>query len=114
MPGPAAVDPVSHPHRRLSADQAREHLAALPGWAWADERGGLIRRDFSFADFAQAFGFMTQCALVAERMNHHPEWSNVYRRVSVTLTTHDVQGLSARDIELARAMDAIAHKQNER
>ncbi|MEY2736864.1 MAG: hypothetical protein RLZ58_2273 [Pseudomonadota bacterium] len=93
---------------RLSAEQARTHLQSLPLWAWADERGGLIRRDFAFADFTQAFGFMAQCALVAERMNHHPEWNNVYRHVSVTLTTHDVQGLSLRDIELARQMDAIA------
>jgi 4a-hydroxytetrahydrobiopterin dehydratase len=99
---------------KLTIEQARQALAELPGWTLHSMRGGCITREFEFADFVQAFGFMTQCALVAERMNHHPEWSNVYRRVSVTLTTHDVQGLSARDIELARAMDAIAHKQNER
>ena len=93
---------------KLTIEQARQALTELPGWTLHTTRGGCITREFEFADFMQAFGFMTQCALVAERMNHHPEWSNVYRRVSVTLTTHDVQGLSARDIELARAMDAIA------
>ena len=73
-----------------------------------DERGGLIARQFVFQDFVQAMGFMTQVALVAERSNHHPEWFNVYNRVEVVLTTHDVQGLSRRDIDLAQAMERIA------
>ena len=93
---------------KLGRDDVAPLLAGLPGWAWGDERGGLLRRTYDFADFVQAFGFMSQVALVAERMNHHPEWSNVYRHVSVTLTTHDAQGLTMRDIELARQMDALA------
>ncbi len=93
---------------KLGRDDVAPLLAGLPGWTWGDERGGLLRRTYDFADFVQAFGFMSQVALVAERMNHHPEWSNVYRHVSVTLTTHDAQGLTMRDIELARQMDALA------
>lgn len=65
-----------------------------------------ISREFVFADFAQAFGFMTQIAIQAEKQNHHPEWSNVYNRVTITLTTHDINGLSQRDIELALYADA--------
>jgi 4a-hydroxytetrahydrobiopterin dehydratase len=89
---------------RLSADEARAHLAELPQWRH-DEQRGAIARQFDFADFVEAFAFMTRVALWAERRNHHPEWSNVYNRVSVTLTTHDVGGLSINDIELARLMD---------
>lgn len=80
--------------------------AELPAWTYAAERGGTITRSFEFADFVQAFGFMTQVALVAEKRNHHPEWSNVYHRVTITLTTHDAGGLSAKDIDLALAADA--------
>lgn len=80
----------------------------LPQWQYRPQRGGLIQRDFLFEDFVQAFGFMTQLALAAERLNHHPEWTNVYNRVSITLTTHDVQGLSTRDIELAQIADRLA------
>ena len=82
-----------------------------PGWShwhFGAERGGLMTRTLVFADFAQAFGFMAQVALIAERRNHHPEWFNVYNRVDITLTTHDVQGLSQRDLDLARAIDAVA------
>lgn len=93
---------------KLDLETAAVQLAQLPQWTLSADRGGCLRREFVFADFVQAFGFMSQVALVAERMNHHPEWHNVYRRVSVHLTTHDVAGLSLRDIELARAMDAIA------
>jgi 4a-hydroxytetrahydrobiopterin dehydratase len=89
---------------RLSADEARAHLAGLPQWRH-DEQRGAIARQFDFADFIDAFAFMTEVALWAEKRNHHPEWSNVYSRVSVTLTTHDVSGLSMNDIELARLMD---------
>lgn len=80
-------------------------LAAHPEWSLVD---GKLRREFGFADFVQAFGFMSQVALVAERSDHHPEWFNVYSRVRVDLTTHDANGISARDFRLAEAMDVIA------
>ena len=66
-----------------------------------------IEREFRFKDFAQAWGFMSRVALLAEKQDHHPEWSNVYNKVSITLTTHDAGGLSDRDIKLARAIDAL-------
>jgi 4a-hydroxytetrahydrobiopterin dehydratase len=91
--------------KRIDAATAGELLATLPGWRYSAERGGLIARDYVFADFAEAFGFMAQVAVLAQGRNHHPEWSNVYHRVSVVLTTHDVDGLSMNDVELARAMD---------
>jgi 4a-hydroxytetrahydrobiopterin dehydratase len=78
----------------------------LPDWQFGAERGGTIRREFVFADFVQAFAFMTRVALVAEKNDHHPEWSNVYNRVTITLTTHDAGGLTAKDVALARAADA--------
>ena len=93
---------------KLTSTQLTPLLAALPGWRFDVQRGGLIERDYVFRDFAQAFGFMAQVALVAERSNHHPEWFNVYNKVKVTLTTHDVDGLSMKDIELARFMDRVA------
>jgi 4a-hydroxytetrahydrobiopterin dehydratase len=77
------------------------------GWLYADERGGLIRKTFLFKNFAQAFGFMTQLALYAEKHNHHPEWFNVYKRVELTLTTHDVGGISPLDIAFAQQADAV-------
>ncbi len=77
------------------------------GWAMVEGRDA-IRREFRFANFVAAFGWMTQVALVAEKLDHHPEWSNVWNRVSVTLITHDCDGLSALDIELARKMDSLA------
>ena len=80
-------------------------LAKLPGWQLRD---GKLHREFVFADFVAAFGFMTRAALVAERMNHHPEWFNIYKRVQVDLTTHEAGGISQRDIELAAAMDRLA------
>ncbi|HQT67056.1 MAG: 4a-hydroxytetrahydrobiopterin dehydratase [Rhodospirillales bacterium 20-60-12] len=79
----------------------------LPHWQVSDD-GTSINRRFTFADFAQAWGFMTHVALMAEKQDHHPEWSNVYNRVSITLTTHDAAGLSARDVKLALAIDQIA------
>ncbi len=69
-----------------------------------------IKRDFKFADFNEAFGFMTRIALKADKMDHHPEWFNVYNNVSITLSTHDCQGLSSRDITLATFIDSIANK----
>lgn len=93
---------------KLTPTDARALLQTLPDWRFDAARGGLIAREFVFQDFAQAFGFMSQIALVAERRNHHPEWFNVYNRVQVTLTTHDAGGLSMKDIELARTMDRVA------
>jgi 4a-hydroxytetrahydrobiopterin dehydratase len=86
---------------RLDIPMATELIADLPGWRCEDVRGGVLRREFVFADFVQAFGFMTQLALAAEKRDHHPEWFNVYNRVDITLTTHDVGGISMRDIEMA-------------
>jgi len=79
----------------------------LPGWTMVDGRDA-IARTFKFKDFNAAFGFMTRAALVAEQMNHHPEWFNVWNRVDVTLSTHDAGGLTERDLKLAEAMDRIA------
>ena len=93
---------------KLDPAQLRELLAGLPAWRYAEERGGTLTRDFRFTGFAQAFAFMTQVALGAERRDHHPEWRNVYNRVTITLTTHDAGGLTLRDIELARLADAAA------
>lgn len=93
---------------KLADSQLPALLAALPAWEFRPERGGLIVRQFVFRDFAQAMGFMCQVAVVAEKRNHHPEWSNVYNRVEVVLTTHDVNGLSMNDVELARYMDQVA------
>ncbi|MCC5993267.1 MAG: 4a-hydroxytetrahydrobiopterin dehydratase [Rhodobacteraceae bacterium] len=77
------------------------------GWQMVEGRDA-IAKTFVFKDFAAAFGWMTGCALIAEKMNHHPEWENVYKTVKVTLSTHDVDGLSDLDIRLARAMDRLA------
>ena len=90
---------------RLSEAELARALAELPGWSLA---AGKLHREFRFADFNAAFGFMTRVALEAERANHHPEWSNVWNRVVVDLTTHDSGGITASDVELARKMDAIA------
>ena len=93
---------------KLTQNQIRDLLPTLPAWTFADERGGLIRRSFKFGDFAQAFAFMTQMAIHAERSNHHPEWFNVYNRVEVTLATHDAGGVTELDIRLADFMNRIA------
>jgi 4a-hydroxytetrahydrobiopterin dehydratase len=81
-------------------------LAALAGWSVVPGRDA-IQKSYRFKTFVEAFGFMSQVALLAERMDHHPEWFNVYNRVDVTLTTHDANGLSERDVKLAKAMDAL-------
>ena len=88
---------------RIGADKALEKLS---GWARAQGDRDAIARTYRFADFNAAFGFMTRVALKADKMDHHPEWSNVYNRVAITLTTHD--GVTALDIELARFMDEAA------
>jgi 4a-hydroxytetrahydrobiopterin dehydratase len=92
---------------RLGEAERATALAGLDGWTSVDGRDA-ITKVFTFADFQEAFAFMTRAALFAERMNHHPEWSNVYRTVTVTLSTHDADGLTERDIELAEAMDRFA------
>ncbi|PCC72839.1 pterin-4-alpha-carbinolamine dehydratase [Nannocystis exedens] len=92
---------------RLSPEARAAALAALPGWREVEGRDAIFR-SLRFADFRAAFGFMAQVALVAERMNHHPEWFNVYSRVDVTLSTHDAGGLTRLDVELAQAIDRIA------
>ena len=94
-----------HDIEKLDPAKVTELLATLKQWRYDDQRGA-ITRDFVFVDFVQAFAFMTQVALHAENHNHHPEWSNVYNRVSITLTTHDADGLTERDIDLARFADA--------
>lgn len=81
-------------------------LKSFPGWHH-DEARGAITREFSFKGFTEAFAFMTQIALAAEKRNHHPDWSNVYNKVSITLTTHDAQGLTQRDIDLALYVDEV-------
>ena len=90
----------------LSEAERADALDGLPEWDYDDARDA-ITRSLVFADFVEAFGFMTQVALMAEKANHHPEWRNVYNRVEILLTTHDAGGLSHRDIEMAAAIDAI-------
>jgi len=90
---------------RLEPDEIARRLATLAGWTVA---GGKLHREYRFADFVEAFGFMTRAALVAERMNHHPEWFNVWNTVRIDLTTHDAGGITARDFELAAAMQHAA------
>jgi 4a-hydroxytetrahydrobiopterin dehydratase len=89
----------------LDADEVTKRLAELAGWTL---RAGKLHREYKFADFVEAFGFMASVALVAERMNHHPEWSNVWSTVVVDLTTHDAGGITADDFALATAMERLA------
>ncbi len=91
--------------RRLGEHEIETRLASMPAWRVVD---GKLRREFRFADFVESFGFMARAALVAERMGHHPEWCNVYNRVVVDLSTHDVGGISERDFALAAALDRLA------
>jgi len=99
---------MTGPRNKLLSEIDREEaLEALDAWDH-DEARDAIARQFVFKDFTEAFAFMTRIALFAEKMDHHPEWSNVWNRVDVLLTTHDCGGLSAKDIELAQLIDAIA------
>ena len=91
---------------KLSADARKAALARLSGWSEVSGRDAISRK-FTFKDFNQAFGFMTRAALVAEKMDHHPEWFNVYKTVEVTLATHDAGGVTELDVKLAEAMDKI-------
>ena len=90
--------------RVLNDAEIGSALERLDGWRLEDEK---LRRDFVFADFVRAFGFMTQVAILAERANHHPEWSNVYKRVRIDLMTHESRGITERDTALAAEIDAL-------
>ena len=92
---------------QLSSSQVENELSKLEGWTLVEGRSA-IARSFIFGNFVEAFGFMTRAALVAEKMDHHPEWSNVYKTVDVMLTTHSAGGITELDIKLADAMDRLA------
>jgi 4a-hydroxytetrahydrobiopterin dehydratase len=93
--------------QRLSGEARKSALGRLKGWSEVNGRDAIAKK-FVFADFNQAFGFMTRAALVAEKLDHHPEWFNVYKTVDVTLSTHDAGGLTDLDIKLAEMMDKLA------
>lgn len=90
----------------LNEQERADALDGLPDWDYQDGRDA-ITRSFTFNGFSEAFAFMTQVALMAEKADHHPEWSNVYNRVDILLTTHDAGGLSARDVDLAGQIDTL-------
>ncbi|ARC87326.1 4a-hydroxytetrahydrobiopterin dehydratase [Rhodovulum sp. MB263] len=94
---------------KLTEDERRLELSSLfaHGWAKTEGRDAIVKT-YEFGDFVSAFGFMTRAALCAEKMDHHPDWTNVYKTVEVTLSTHDAGGLTMKDVELARKMDALA------
>jgi 4a-hydroxytetrahydrobiopterin dehydratase len=91
--------------RKLTDEEVRSELGKLPGWS---VQAAKLHKEYKFADFAHAFGFMATAAVMIEKMNHHPEWSNVYNRVTVDLTTHDAGGVTARDVELARLLEDLS------
>jgi 4a-hydroxytetrahydrobiopterin dehydratase len=91
----------------LSDEERAAALQGLPEWRY-DEAERAIRRDFCFADFSAAFAFMTRAALAAEKADHHPDWSNSWNKVAVALSTHSAGGVTAKDVELAKAMDGFA------
>lgn len=93
------------PATRLSDAEIAASLTQLPDWRY---EGGVLRRSYRFPDFVRAFSFMTACAMRIQEMDHHPEWSNVYGNVEVTLVTHDASGVTARDVELARRIESLA------
>ncbi len=90
---------------RLSQTDIDEKLENLPGWSVVNEK---LRKEFQFDSFNQAFGFMTRAAMEIEKMNHHPEWFNVYNRITVELTTHDAGGITNNDVNLARILNSLA------
>jgi len=90
---------------KLSPQQLEAALAGLPGWLIA---AGKLHREYRFPNFVHAFGFMATAAIAIEKMNHHPEWFNVYNRVTIDLTTHDAGGITQKDVDLARLLDSIA------
>lgn len=89
---------------KMTAQQIQTGLGDLAGWELKNDK---LRRELKFKNFVQAFGFMTQIAVLAEQMNHHPEWSNVYNRVTIDLTTHEAGGISQLDFDLAAKIDAV-------
>jgi 4a-hydroxytetrahydrobiopterin dehydratase len=93
--------------QRLSREDSLAELAGLDGWTLAEDAGSITRR-FTFRNFSEAFAFMTRAALAAEKLDHHPDWSNVYKTVDVTLSTHDAGGLTELDFKLARKMNGFA------
>lgn len=93
---------------KLAGAKRQEALASLPGWVEVAGRDA-IRKSFAFKHFNAAWGFMSRVALAAERMDHHPEWSNVYNRVDITLSTHEAAGVTERDIKLARFIETVAY-----
>lgn len=93
--------------QKLTTDAVETGMNELDGWSMVEGREA-IHKTFTFKNFVQAFGFMTQSAIIAEKIDHHPEWSNVYKKVEVMLTTHDVDGLTELDFKLAKAMDKIS------
>ena len=90
---------------RLSSEQISEELKNLPGWSVKEEK---LHKDFEFGDFNEAFGFMTRAAMEIEKMNHHPEWFNVYNKLTVDLMTHDAGGITENDINLAKILNSLA------
>ena len=95
---------VSQPGKALSEREILQRLASLPGWRLAD---GRLRRELTFKDFSQAFAFMTRVAMLAEKRDHHPDWSNVYNRLTIELWTHDAAGVTERDVEFAQAVSKL-------
>src|SRR6266571_1842750 len=93
--------------KQLNESELQSALTGLTGWTLSK---GKLHREYKFADFVHAFGFMATCAMAIEKMNHHPEWFNVWNKVVVDLTTHDAGGVSAKDIELAKLLDGFARK----
>jgi len=89
---------------KLNQQEIEKELENLPGWS---VKNGKLHKDFEFEDFNQAFGFMTRAAMHIEKMNHHPEWSNVYNKLTVELTTHDAGGITSNDINLAKILNSI-------
>jgi 4a-hydroxytetrahydrobiopterin dehydratase len=93
--------------RKFSGPELAEALSTLAGWAVVDEK---LHKEYKFADFIHAFGFMATAALAIEKMEHHPEWFNVYNRVTVDLTTHDAKGITSKDVDLAKLLDQFSRK----
>ena len=92
---------------KLQEQELASALQRLPGWSVTNAK---LHREYKFTDFAHAFGFMATAAVLIEKKNHHPEWSNVYNRITIDLTTHDAGGITPKDIELAEVLDGIAKK----